>query len=519
MKKKFNTFYLLILFLLIFNKAYALDSRCEALYKNIKNNQLNLIFDELDYFPQKFRSIDFDLSYDLKNNDYGYSRDKNNNLIIGRIWDEKLFSEIIDNEKKIIKQINIGDKIISINGKKVNNLTDVQINNLLEEYYDPELQLDNLEFEILNSFNNKIKYKPKRIQFNNHAEAYVELNIKNISNVDEKANSFEADLSFIVYWNMKNLYPLSKDSLIVDKDKSKYRYCNFSPKEFEEMQIGEVFFEITNSIVQNENLIKDEYEFNISDYYYSSKILDENTDKFVEIKHKKKGNFTFANTYNLKAFPFDRQLLKIQIVDPTRDISMLSLNTTNWMDLMLDNFKNNSKILEWKIISTKSNYFNYSIPLSDEIYSGVEITIEIERDYQYYVFKVISPIVLILLVCWSVFWIHPRELESKLTITIVCLLSLIAYNFVIDEDLPKLSYLTIIDYVILLAYIFATIPSFLSIYSFQNWSAKKTNWKYLDKKSRIFGPLTFVTLVLFIIFINSFNNQYTSAFLGFLNDQ
>ena len=120
------------------------------------------------------------------------------------------------------------------------------------------------------------------------------------------------------------------------------------------------------------------------------------------------------------------------------------------------------------------------------------------------------------MVCWSVFWIHPRELESKLTITIVCLLSLIAYNFVIDEDLPKLSYLTIIDYVILLAYIFATIPSFLSIYSFQNWSAKKTNWKYLDKKSRIFGPLTFVTLVLFIIFINSFNNQYTSAFLGFL---
>ena len=32
----------------------------------------------------------------------------------------------------------------------------------------------------------------------------------------------------------------------------------------------------------------------------------------------------------------------------------------------------------------------------------------------------------------------PRELESKLTITIVCLLSLIAYNFVIDKDLPKL---------------------------------------------------------------------------------
>ena len=67
MKKKFNTFYLLILFLFIFNKAYALDSRCEVLYKNIKNNQLNLIFDELEYFPKKERSVDFDFNYDSKN--------------------------------------------------------------------------------------------------------------------------------------------------------------------------------------------------------------------------------------------------------------------------------------------------------------------------------------------------------------------------------------------------------------------------------------------------------------------
>ena len=164
------------------------------------------------------------------------------------------------------------------------------------------------------------------------------------------------------------------------------------------------------------------------------------------------------------------------------------------------------------------NYFNYSIPLSDEIDSGVEITIEIERDYQYYVFKVISPIVLILLVCWSVFWIHPRELESKLTITIVCLLSLIAYNFVIDEDLPKLNYLTIMDYVILLSYIFATIPNFLSIIAFRlqssGDSADEVKWKRMDKISRIFGPAVFIMLVLIIVFLNAKGNPNTAAFLS-----
>ena len=67
--------------------------------------------------------------------------------------------------------------------------------------------------------------------------------------------------------------------------------------------------------------------------------------------------------------------------------------------------------------------------------------INIERKYWYYIFKIILPIILILTICWSSIWVDPTEIESRLTITIVCL-SLIAYNFVIDEEMPKLDYLT-----------------------------------------------------------------------------
>ena len=53
-------------------------------------------------------------------------------------------------------------------------------------------------------------------------------------------------------------------------------------------------------------------------------------------------------------------------------------------------------------------------------------------------------------------WLDPKEVRSKLTISIVCLLSLIAYNFVIDNELPKLEYLTIMDWIILSSYLFAS---------------------------------------------------------------
>ena len=109
-----------------------------------------------------------------------------------------------------------------------------------------------------------------------------------------------------------------------------------------------------------------------------------------------------------------------------------------------------------------------------KIYDGVAFEIDISRKSGYYIFKIIIPIILILMVCWSAVWINPREIESRLTVTIVCLLSLIAYNFVIDSDMPKLEYLTIMDYLILVSYVYATIPNFLSIYSF-----------YLIKKNKL----------------------------------
>ena len=74
----------------------------------------------------------------------------------------------------------------------------------------------------------------------------------------------------------------------------------------------------------------------------------------------------------------------------------------------------------------------------------------------------------------------------------------------------------ILDYIVLLSYVFATIPNFISIYSFEKHRVKNSVWKIIDKKSRVYGPATYLILVFFIIFINSFNNENTSAFLGFL---
>tara|TARA_B100001057_G_scaffold474792_1_gene540813 strand:+ start:133 stop:1695 length:1563 start_codon:yes stop_codon:yes gene_type:complete len=519
MKKKFKFIIILFLINILSSYSHALDSTCDSLLQSIKTNKLNLNFEELDYKKVTEPNYEFEYIYNKKTNDWKYLRNNSNNLILARINNEDEIVEIINQEVKT-GEIEIGDQLIYINNKQVSNLDDDQIDLLLTKYQNLELnekELDNLKFEFKNSKGEKIQKKASYVEHEGQAEGFVNVKIKNISDVDVKNNTFKGDLKLSVIWQIENLHELSKDYLLEPNNQNyDYWYCFFNPKEFEEMQIGEIFSEITNSVQQNENLIQDEYHLNISDMYYEYEIYEKEDRNFVEITHHKKGNFTFSNEYNLKAFPFDRQVLKIKIADLSRSSTLLRLSVDNWTELALQDFKSRGKILEWNIVDSYSKYY-YEIDAVNSLpSSGVELVFEIERDFQYYLFKVIFPIILILLVSWSVFWIHPKELESKLTITIVCLLSLIAYNFVIDEDLPKLSYLTILDYVVLLSYVFATIPNFISIYSFEKYRSKKIIWKKVDRNSRIYGPLIYLILVIVIIIFNVSGNYNTSAFLGFL---
>ena len=106
----------------------------------------------------------------------------------------------------------------------------------------------------------------------------------------------------------------------------------------------------------------------------------------------------------------------------------------------------------WKVTNVKNYLSRYTE--GDYDYEGFILEITAERLSFYYLIKIFLPIIFILGISWSVFWVHPREVDAKVNITIVALLALIAYNFIIDEEIPKLDYLTFLDAFIFASYIF-----------------------------------------------------------------
>jgi len=224
--------------------------------------------------------------------------------------------------------------------------------------------------------------------------------------------------------------------------------------------------------------------------------------------------------FDLKKFPFDTQILKLELSPPypiefnddenfpKPYISTFNPRKNVYLDL--DNYKKGNYLKEWTIkninvenkldITNDISQFDRE-NLTTTIFDNIYINITVERNTNYFIFKIIIPVFLILAIAWSVMWIPPNQVESRLTTSIVALLALIAYNFVFNEDLPKLSYLTSLDRYILLSYLFCAIPTFLTIY-FSRLTKKDYNIALsVNKKSRLLGIIIYgiTTAVIFSV--------------------
>jgi hypothetical protein len=125
--------------------------------------------------------------------------------------------------------------------------------------------------------------------------------------------------------------------------------------------------------------------------------------------------------------------------------------------------------------------------------TGVALVLEAKRLQGYYWIKVIAPLILIVAMSWAVNWIDPKDIGTKISITITAMLTLIAYRFAIGANLPQISYLTRLDLFITFStiLIYASLVTVIVTAAFDN-KGKREIAKRIDQVSRWGFPLFFV---------------------------
>jgi hypothetical protein len=203
---------------------------------------------------------------------------------------------------------------------------------------------------------------------------------------------------------------------------------------------------------------------------------------------------SYSQALKLSRFPFDTQNFKLHII-----ATNYSPEEIRFVDRAnLSGIANELSLADWEIVEWFADPIAYQ-PYGDERINvaGIVYGFKAKRLTSYYVLKMILPLMLIVAMSWAVFWMDPLNVASNVGISITSMLTLIAYRFSADAILPRLPYLTSLDYFILTS----TILVFLSLLQCIATSALAKSGESkkahsLDVTARVLFPVLFVLLTL-----------------------
>jgi hypothetical protein len=207
---------------------------------------------------------------------------------------------------------------------------------------------------------------------------------------------------------------------------------------------------------------------------------------------------TLSSGLNLRNFPFDRQDLQVVLEslkygDKTValgvDASKISIGTDSFVSLS-----------EWQIGNIQGRTGKSFFPPEQQHYSRVTITVQVQRNFGFYLFKIMLPLFLITIASWSVFWIDPQEFSTQITIAFTNLLTVVALLLVINDSLPRVGYLTLMDGFTMLCFMTILIAILELIFA-HRWQVGGNSQKALKihHLSRWIFPTTFIVSNLILL--------------------
>ncbi|MDC0627151.1 hypothetical protein OAO99_01120 [Candidatus Pelagibacter sp.] len=432
-------------------------------------------------------------------------------------WDKDLKKIIVRRDKdkypivrfSLFNKLDIkqGSVIKSVEGNDLSTLSDDKLNAIFLQ----NLNFGTLKLELKNG--NKITVEAKPYKLNDFKLVNFQLN--SIQNIDSKKGIIEISFDSFFENNRPDLLnTLIKNNFDYDEN-NKEALCE-AVSEWIALPIKAIEYnefkydEDVRKGLKNKTKLKD----SVIDFSF-------NEGKFRVVRSESGVGF-FRQEFDFKKFPFDKQKLIINITSGIRSTSDTSLNKTakdtmavtfitpeNGAFLGLDNFKEKNYLKEWKVLSVdikskeiiNENYYDKDLKKNiTHNENTINLEINIEREYKHYIYKIIIPVFLILCVAWFVLWIPTKHFETRLTTSMVALLSLIAYNFVFADDIPKLQYLTSLDKYILLSYVFCCIPTFMSIWCSRFIKISQAKVTRVNRKIRTFGGLIYLVLSMQIFY-------------------
>lgn len=160
--------------------------------------------------------------------------------------------------------------------------------------------------------------------------------------------------------------------------------------------------------------------------------------KEVELIIESNGNVTLLQRIcgeietklDMRRFPFDKQKIDIHVAQ-----LYLSENNVVFVDVTKhQGFSPYARLPEWDLLKFDSHVTN-----AGKIYT---YSVYLKHNSKFYIYRVVIPLVVIIILSWSVFWLPEQRLINRMQFVLTTLLATLIFQWTILRDIPHVSYPT-----------------------------------------------------------------------------
>ena len=139
--------------------------------------------------------------------------------------------------------------------------------------------------------------------------------------------------------------------------------------------------------------------------------------------------------------------------------------------------------------------------IDNSSFSNFYLEIDVTRHAGFYLWKVIFPILIVVIISFSVFWMAGNILADRMFVSMTGLLTSVAYQFIISESLPRLSYITLMDIILSFSYCLMAIMILLNVYINHLHTENFDKSLRINAMSRWIFPLLYFLGLIVILFL------------------
>lgn len=205
--------------------------------------------------------------------------------------------------------------------------------------------------------------------------------------------------------------------------------------------------------------------------------------------------------FKLRLFPFDNQDFHIRIESFIYEHEDVVLEA----DERVIGFGDNLGEEEWVLQRIEPDVAERTDIRSEdgETFSELTLTLHIDRQIGFYLYRIILPLILIIGIFCATFWLN--DYDTQLAASTTGLLTLVAFEFAISDSLPNLAYLTLMEAILMYSFTTAAIAVVINL-ALMRWhkSGQDDRANRVNRMAAIALPVWYIAGfgVLWVVFNN-----------------